>query len=1195
MQKNANCSRFTGAKALCYLLVHKRTQFRLPAQMLRIMRMLSYLLLAGFLNVHASGSAQTVTFTGNDVSLKTILAAVKKQTGYYVFADADILKMAKPVSISASDMPLTDFLDLALRDQSFNYRIDNKTISLMQKERKAVFLQIAAQPVTGRVTDSSGSPLKGASVKIKGTVRGTATNDNGEFTIEVNEGDVLTISFVGYQSRNWVVSPAAIASGSVPGIVLAPSLSTLAGVDVSVNTGYQRLSKNELIGAYSFVNEDMLNKRITTDIISRLEGQVAGLVFNKNSFSSRLGYMDINIQGRNTLYADDQPLIVVDNFVYEGDYKNINPNDVASVTVLKDASAAAIWGVRSGNGVIVITTKKGSRNQRMSVDANANITITDKPNLFYNPAFLNIPDYIELDRQLFDSGYYQINDPLVKLSPLIQILADQRMGKITQAQANSMIETLKTQDMRKDRSQYLYRRAVRQQYSLGVRGGSEYNDYSVSFGFDNNLAALAGNKDQRATLNTLLNFYLSQKLTFTLGINTVYSQEKNNADGITLPSEPYNRLADDNGNPLDVAYGGWDYSDRYKDSLANLGYMNWKYSPLKELAWADRSAAGFDSRINLGLNYKILRTLQLNIGYQYQRYISNTRNYASDSTYEAREIINQFTQLRPDGSFFYPIPVGGILTTSEQIQSSHQLRAQMNYEQRWNEHWLKAMLSVEIRSAVTRSTNNILYGYNEITEFSAPTIDFATYYPTLPYGGGRQIPNNQGSYRMNDNYLSHLGDIIYSYKNLYGFSASGRIDYSNMFGVKTNQKAVPLYSLGVSYTISNAKYYKIRWMPYSKIRLSYGYNGNINKNASAVTTAVQSSSGDRITGLPYADIRNPGNPELRWEKVQKINIGYDFATRNDILSGQINIYFKKGIDLFGNTAVAPSTGFTAFFGNYASTKGSGFDLDLTSFNIRKKDFQWSTRLTLNHVVDKVVKSKLDQYASAFSVIQQAGGTVGGIVPIEGKPLFGVYAFRSGGLTHDTGDPQGYFDGKLSTDYNQILQKTTIDSLYFFGHSRPTTTGYLWNHLSFKGLTLSFSFAYNFNYYYRRLSMSNGFGKHSDYTKRWQQPGDEAFTTVPYIQPYPHINYSRTNFYDHSSAVVDRGDHIRLQDINLTYIIDKKNLRMLPFNSISIYAAATNLGVIWRANQNGIDPETDATSIGSFPQPKAYTIGARISL
>ncbi len=377
---------------------------------------------------------------------------------------------------------------------------------------------------------------------------------------------------------------------------------------------------------------------------------------------------------------------------------------------------------------------------------------------------------------MVDSNFFWFGDPSRRLSPVVQILADKQSGRISEDQANSMIKELEGQDVRNDLSRYFYRRAINQQYSITVKGGTGNNDYLVGFGFDNNLASLVGDKDQRFTLNSQFNFYPSRKLSFTTGINIAYTINRNNSlAGSSISSEPYTRLVDENGDALEVFI---DYSPRFTDSLTNLGLLDWKYKPLEEIQRADKSVTGIDNRINLGIRYNIIDNLRLDINYQFQKNNYDTRNYASVSAYETRNLINLFSQHNPDGSFSYPVPMGGILSSLNSNLSSHQLRAQLNYNYGWKDNNISAIIGSELRTKIIRGSSTTAYGYDEETETNSPLMDFTTSYPTYPFGQGRQIPNNQGFAKNTDNFLSYYANAIYNYRNIFGASISGRIDNS---------------------------------------------------------------------------------------------------------------------------------------------------------------------------------------------------------------------------------------------------------------------------------------------------------------------------------------------------------------------------------------------------------------------------------
>lgn len=416
---------------------------------------------------------------------------------------------------------------------------------------------------------------------------------------------------------------------------------------------------------------------------------------------------------------------------------------------------------------------------------------------------------------------------------------------------------------------------------------------------------------------------------------------------------------------------------------------------------------------------------------------------------------------------------------------------------------------------------------------------------------------------------------------------SGRKDASNLFGVKTNQKWVPLWSAGASWNVSDEPFYRVRWLPYLKLRTTFGYNGNIDKNVAAYLTSRVSPFPNTF-GEIYARVVNPPNPELRWERVKTINFGIDFRSKNNRISGSLDYYIKNGIDLIGNVELAPSTGISgvvSLMGNTAKTKSKGIDLVLKSQNL-KGAFNWNTTFLLSWTKNKVTDYTAD-ISSVRSLVNPRG-----ITPKVGSPINALYSYKWAGLDTE-GNPQGYIKGKLSENYSGIVNSTDENELVFSGSLVPTVFGALLNRFNWKQFSFSFNISYKFGYYLRRNSISytSLFGGstpgHKDFEKRWQKPGDENHTDVPSMI-YPG-DYFRDQFYLNSSALVIPGDHIRLQDIQLSYTFNKKLLANTPLSNIRVYLYASNLGMLWRKNKEGIDPDY-LGSIYAFPPSKSYAAG-----
>ena len=1075
-----------------------------------------------------------------------------------------------------------------------------KTILFIVLATLCLNFKSKAQTVTkliGRVIDSADNkPLHGATVKIKSSGASTSTDENGEFALATSEpAGVLIVSFIGYKSE--VISFNGANQESV-NIRLVRNSSDLKEVTV-VSTGYENIPKDRATGSFAQVDSQLFNRRVSSDVISRLEGVVPGLLFNRNTFNSSNGLTDISIRGTSTLFANNQPLIVVDGFPFDGDITSLDPNIVANISVLKDAAAASIWGVKSGNGVIVITTKHGARNKKLAVNFNSNVTIGAKPNLYYNPNFLNSNDFINVEESLFKQGFYDgtLSTPYAEVSPVVEILGNERNGTISIADANSQINALRNLDVRNDLTKYFYQHSVDQQYTLDLSGGGTNNDYFISGGYDNNLTNQVGNKSNRVTLNSTYNFYPTKHLTISAGINyaqtigIINSPIANINGGGSYSIYPYAQLVGNNGVALPIVK---DYASAYTDTAGAGKFYDWKYRPFDEIHDADNASKSLDNRINLSAKYTFLSGFTAEVRYEYENQKSSISNYNSTDTYYTRNLINQFTEVDGNGNLTYPIPQGGILQSSENDFIAQRGRVQLNYNKNYNQNNnLSIIAGTEINQTVTTGLVETVYGYNRST-LTDQNVDFVDYFPTNPDGSYAQIPNSLGLSEYTDRYLSYYSNGAYSYNGRYTLSVSGRIDKSNLFGVNTNQKSVPLYSTGFSWEFSKESFYHLDWLPYGKIRVTYGYNGNVDKDVTALTT-FQQISGAPYTGNPFAVIVNPGDPDLRWERDRIINFGLDYGLKNSLITGSIEYYLKRGLDLFGDTPLAPSTGFSTFRGNTADIKGNGVDFVLNANLVKDQNFQWKTNFLLSYVLDKV--TKYDAQVDVGSYLEFGSGNAGTIYPLTNQPLYAIYSYRWAGLTHDTGDPQGYLNGIPSTNYSSIISSTTTNNMVYNGPSRPTTFGSFRNTFSYQKISVSINIIYKLNYYFRKSSIDysalyNSWTGNIDFDKRWQKPGDELKTNVPSLPSLP-LDPNRDIFYTYSTALVDNGDNIRLQDISINYdLIDRKNNPRVALTKLTIYSYINNIGILWRANHDGLDPDLYS---GALPLPRTIAFGIKATL
>ncbi|WP_312901546.1 SusC/RagA family TonB-linked outer membrane protein [Chryseobacterium taichungense] len=1133
--------------------------------------------------------AQTLDIKANNKPLISVIKELRQQTRYAFVFNAEQVKKAKPVSVDLRSSSIEKVLDEIFKSQPFTYQIKDRTIYIIDKSNELKKEKPDKQKsISGRVTDSMGNPLSGVSILIPESDIGTFTDLKGNFSLsDVGAHTQVNFRLIGYQPFMGRIT------GERMDIVLSIQNKLLTTVDVTVNTGYQSIPKERATGSFVFIDSALINRRAGPNILERLEGVVPGLLFNKNT-SASTSAPDISIRGRSTLFAGDQPLIVMDGFPYDGDLSNINPNDIENISILKDAAAASIWGVRSGNGVIVLTTKKGKINSQPLISFNSNVTIGQKSDIFYNRNYLSSKDMIEVEKFLFEKDFYSssINDPNQVITPVIRSLYGNKNGLISDNGLHHILDSLGGLDIRRDIKKYYYRNPVLQQYSFSLSGGAEGYTYRYSVGHDKNDYELRGNNNRRTTLSLANTFSLFKNLELISNITLTHSNNTSNNTLSDLNSGAarnsiysYAPLRDQNGNPARIER---DYNGSFINSLSgSTKYKDWNYYPLDELANSDNTGRNLDMRLVLGLQYKIMEGLRLSLNYQYEKQLSDADNYYSDKTYYTRNLYNMFLDTVSGNE---PVPKGGIFNSQHTRLISNRIRGLLNYAKNISDrHDVNVLLGAELSDARTKSSANTAYGYDKNTG-ALINVDLSNYYPMYPGGSNGLLPNINGFGGFTDRYISYFGNAGYTLDKKYIFSLSGRVDKSNLFGVKTNQQAVPLYSTGIAWDISKEHFYPFSFLPYLKIRATYGYNGNVDKTVAAVTTIMRNNN-SYITGQPFATILNPNNPQLQWEKTKMTNFGIDFASSSSIITGSMEYYKKRGINLIGYAPLSASTGIRQFKGNTASTKGEGVDLTFTLNLFRKRPVHWSSTINYSYSLDKVVK--YDVQATSFDYLFYGMGSV---TPFVGKPIFSTFAYRWAGLEHDNGDPQGYLNGEISKDYGAIISGTGLDDLVYLGSARPTSFGSFLNTVSYRSLSLSFNILYKFGYYLRRSSIDYGAlfynsKGHQDFSQRWQQSGDELRTNIPSIPEFP-LNASRDNFYMLAEPLVSKADHIRLQDINLSYVLPTAKILGGKIKSAQIYFYANNVGILWRANKQGLDPDTFSSGL---PTARTYALGLKCSL
>lgn len=1145
------------------------------------------------LQVSANTYSQKVTLSEKNSTIIEILKKIKKQTNFDFLYEDKVFANTKKVSIQLSNVPLKTALDKIFENQNLSYSISDQTVVINLKKSSLLDRlanKLADITITGKVVDEKGKGLPGATIKLKGSTSRVAitTGENGNFSIVVPGSDAtLLVSYIGYKTKEVTVTGA--------DVDLVIRMETVTGVleEVSVvSTGYQSIPKERATGSFEKIDNELLNRTNGSNLFNRLEGVTTGLLIDRRQIrEGKPRLSDVSIRGLSTMTSSiATPLIILDNFPYTGDVDNINPNDIESVTVLKDAAAASIWGARAGNGVIVITSKKGKYNQPFQIAFNSSVDITEKPDLFKVPQ-MNTSDYIDVETRLFNEGYYtsKIEDIFSwpYLSPVVELLYNSTRpgGTISPDEAKKQIDNLRQFDVRKDFLKHVYRPAVHQQYALNLSGGNNEFSYRVSTGFDNDRFNTKKTMANRFTTRTDLSYKPLKNFKIESGI--FFNQTNNKGptqNSLLLYNRnmiPYSRLADDNGNPLIV---GRDIGVRFFDT-ANPGLLDWKYRPLAELNSSLSNNNAYNLLFNLGANYQFSEIFSFDIKYQYGRDISKVKDLDRLDSYYTRNLINRLTELE-SGQAIRHINPGGILFQNSGNTNVNNIRGQINANKIWNDkHQLTAIAGAERSERHINSNSSRVYGYNDEllthqdVNHEIEVISPISTIETIPSG----IDFTDQTYR----FTSLFANASYTYNSRYTISASGRKDAANIFGVNTNLRGAPFWSTGLSWDISKEHFYNLTMLPSLKARITYGYQGNTDNSLSAYST-IRYNGNDALINLPYADIMNPANDDLRWERISTLNLGLDFGLKNNRVSGTIEFYSKRAKDVLFISPLGYTKGFSFTTYNSSGFKAKGVDISLNSRNLpMNSPFKWDTNLVFSYMTNKVTEFKPLDYTAANFINLGLDIPPGQAI---GKPITALYSYEWAGLDPLTGDPQGLLNGQISKDY-AALTSVTPDKLKFNGSTAPIFSWALRNTFNFMNFTISANITAKLGHYFRRNSINydellrTGFG-HSDYSKRWQKSGDEANTDIPsFVYPNDQL---RSQFYTGSSALIEKADHIRLQDIVLSYTINKPNWKL---KNLKIFANANNLGIVWRANKLGIDPEFNR----DYPAPRTIAFGFSANL
>jgi len=1170
------------------------------------------LLLTILLNVHAAGRAQDITLSGKDLTLKQVFTAIEKQTGYVLLSKKNIFDQAKRVSFSVSKMPLRDFLNLVLKDQPLEYTVEGKTILVTRKEPPVGASSPSEgtdpSPVKIRIVDSLGNPLEGASVMVNRKREGV-TNRDGVFVFHAQTGDALVVSFVGYETKKVILTAEHISS-AVVNISMKQSADKLGEVNIVVNTGYQSLPKERSTGSFGVVTAKQLAQVPVVSVLERLQGMVPGVDISTKTTAGQSRSGSVTIRGLSTIKSDytvvsTDPLLVIDGFpsqmsVSRGALDYLNPDDIEQITFLKDAAAASIWGIQAANGVIVVTTKKGVRNSKPALTFMTTLGTSSKPGAKFG-RLMSIPDYIAMERELIDKG--RLLDPTLTTSGFLPpnnsqaqaIIWSFKRGEITQDQMDQKLNALGAFDNGDQISKYLLQAPTTQQYNLSISGGGPNSSYFVSGYVYQDQRVYRSNVNKGYSLNAGGNSsFLDGLITASYGLTFSNTRDKVNMAAVTAMSvgdagmRPYDRLVDDSGHV--VYYDVMTVPSIARD-LESKGYLPFRYSPVDELNYSNSIQNNNNFNFNGSITGKITPWLNAVVAGNISRTFMDGETYWEPDSYNARKLVNQATSLNATGGRVYGIPPGGRDQLTNYQGRSYGVRGLLNVNKSWTDmHQLNMVAGTEIHENYTKTSGQLQYGYDKSIN------SFATVNPTRPYVdiNGSTQTIGPTSYPLVDKTIrsmSYYGNAAYTFRNKYTVSGSARFDDQNLLGVERRKRAIPLWSSGVKWNIGKEGFMSgISWLDRLALRWTYGFSGNAPQGFAPVTV-VNLLGADYYTGLRNANISSPAMDNLAWEKTRMVNYGLDFSVLKSRLSGSVEYYRKYSTDIIWLLPINATYGFENALFNTANLHGSGVDIGMSFVPLVTKDWKWTSYLNISYNTNIIRDLRFKQPTISFDAQTL----------YDGYPTDYLFSYKWAGL--DSTGQSMIADPKEKGKIYTIQDYPYKDIRVYSGRTTSPWFGGFGNSLNYKGLELSVQLLYAFGGVFRKPSIGaagftndNYVGRSGDFEDRWKKPGDEKFTNVPGLQFGPGANfYQSLGWYTQSTYLIRSRSNIKLQQVMLSYSLPARWAQKIGAKGVSLSAVARNLGIIWAANKEKLDPDYLYTPNNNYQIPPITSYSFRCSM
>lgn len=1200
----------------------------LSTKIMLVMKLTTILLLGAFLHLSAATKAQVVNYSAKSVKLEQAFDAIKKQTGYVFFYDDAELKTAQPVSVQLKGASLSDALTALLDKQPFSYQITGNTI-VVTAIAKTMFPVLTQEkgPVRGVIMNNVGSLLAGATVSVKGKKQTVFTDTEGRFTISADPGDILEFSYVGYSKMEIHVSKvvamttgqsASNAGGQITKMA-SGELTVMLQIYVTslgetVVTGYQTLKKSSVAGAVNSIKAEELYLNGINTIEQALQGKLPGVVITSNSGLTGTR-QKTRVRGTSTLLGTQEPVWVVDgiiqedplpfkaatlsalgeitsdNFDYIRDFVGtsigwLNPNDIEDITVLKDASATAIYGVRAANGVIVINTKKGKVGPA-TISYSVNTSITEKVN-YDRLEMMNSQQRVAVSKEIYQRGL--VTNSLNNSVGYAGALSDYLNKRITAEEFEQKVARMET--VNTDWFDLMFRNPVSMNHNLSISGGNANTRYYASFGYNSTNGTAIGNDSKGYTGNVSI----TSRLTSKLNVSMRLSGSRKTVDGFYLVN-PYNYAA-----KINRALEAY-------DAAGQLAYYNgdngFRYNFLNERDNAGLRNNTLAANTSIDVNYDILPGLRFQTMFGYNTTVVDGYSYATERTSYIAKLRNfEYGAAKPTDAVYINsrLPVGGELNEERNTVGAWNWRNSLSYSKVIaKKHALTVMVGQEASSSRTTGATATTYGYLHNRGKSFATVP-------LTYTAAK-TPNTlytemQATRKNTDRLVNNMGlygTVNYVYDNRYVLNASVRSDASNRFGQYTGEKFNPVWAGGVRWNAANEKWFdRSNWLADLSFRASFGYQRNIVANVSPelivrIPTGAAANIVDQFTGedmltlskLPYAD--------LRWEKNTSANFGINLSLFHGKVQTSVDYYMKKGRDLISNLNVPVEYGVETMPVNGGNMVNRGIEISASFTPIRTRDFTWNVGVNSAKNFNEIRRTGTQQINWKTAV--------GGNYYKTGYPVTGFWAFDYTGINSVNGYPM--FNTVVKQKGDSLNDPTSY--MRYMGKLDPDFTGGLSMTFRYKRFSLGTSLNLQVGGKRFLLPMYNtSTGKlpteyenlSAELVNRWtpdnktaMYPGLPDYTVPSFLLPDKRTYTQVYEMYNYSTTRVVNASSLQCNNLSLGYSMPEVLARKVKCQNISINGGVSQLFSIVSKDYRGRDPEV---ATGQQPRTKTYTLSLAAS-